>query len=187
LVSEQVLYGEKLQGASDVMKSKALEACSMLIWAEKRELGNQNARQDLEIELFTDKSFDAPPQSRRVGKTMGRAELARSVYKSCVGLTRSQSEDWTKTVLEEISAALVRGEHVKLRGFGAFCVRAKRKRMGRNPRTGDEAPITARRVLTFKASRTFIATINREAEHIQASDASESGEQTVLANARDRF
>ncbi len=62
--------------------------------------------------------------------------------------------------LEEISEALVRGESVKLRSFGLFSVRAKRERIGRNPRTGVEAPISSRRVLTFKPSPVLSAAIN---------------------------
>jgi integration host factor subunit alpha len=62
--------------------------------------------------------------------------------------------------LEEITDALVRGETVKLRSFGLFLVRAKRQRIGRNPRTGVEVPITPRRVLTFKPSPVLCATVN---------------------------
>jgi integration host factor subunit alpha len=62
--------------------------------------------------------------------------------------------------LEEISAALVRGETVKLRSFGLFAVRSKRERIGRNPRTGVEVPIKPRRVLTFKPSPVLLAALN---------------------------
>jgi integration host factor subunit alpha len=57
---------------------------------------------------------------------------------------------------------LVRGEAIKLRAFGTFKVRTKRQRIGRNPKTGVEAPITARRVMTFKASPVLIARVNGE-------------------------
>lgn len=63
---------------------------------------------------------------------------------------------------EEICEALVRGETVKLRAFGTFKVRTKRQRIGRNPKTGVEAPIGARRVMTFKASPVLIAHVNGE-------------------------
>jgi integration host factor subunit alpha len=62
--------------------------------------------------------------------------------------------------LDEIADALVRGEAVKLRSFGLFSVRAKRERIGRNPRTGVEAPIKSRRVLTFKPSPVLCASVN---------------------------
>ena len=61
-----------------------------------------------------------------------------------------------------MSAALSRGESVKLRGFGTFNVRAKNPRIGRNPKTGAEYPITARRVLTFKPSPRLVAAVNGE-------------------------
>jgi integration host factor subunit alpha len=64
--------------------------------------------------------------------------------------------------LDEISAALVRGETVKLRSFGLFSVRSKRERIGRNPRTGIEVPIKPRRVLTFRPSPVLVAAINGE-------------------------
>lgn len=61
---------------------------------------------------------------------------------------------------DEISEALLRGESVKLRSFGTFNVRDKRERIGRNPKTGVEATITPRRVLTFKASPVLVAHVN---------------------------
>ena len=63
-------------------------------------------------------------------------------------------------VLQEMAAALERGEPVKLTGFGVFGVRFKRERVGRNPKTGFETPIPARRVLTFKASGILKRKIN---------------------------
>ena len=63
---------------------------------------------------------------------------------------------------DEASEALVRGEPVKLRSFGKFNVRSKRERVGRNPKTGEEATVTPRRVLTFKASPVLVARINGE-------------------------
>ncbi len=78
------------------------------------------------------------------------------------GLTRNEARDMVEATLEAVSAALVRGEAVKLRGFGTFNVRAKRPRIGRNPKTGQEYPITARRVLTFKPSPRLVAAVNGE-------------------------
>ncbi len=62
--------------------------------------------------------------------------------------------------LDEVAEALVRGDSVKLRSFGLFSVRAKRERVGRNPRTGVEVPIKPRRVLTFKPSPVLFALVN---------------------------
>ena len=95
--------------------------------------------------------------------TITRVELLDAVYNACPTLSRAQARDLFEMTLEEIVGALVRNDPVKLRAFGAFTLRSKRERVGRNPRTGVEAKITARRVLTFKASPTLIAKINGDA------------------------
>jgi integration host factor subunit alpha len=85
------------------------------------------------------------------GKTLTRADLAEAVYRK-VGLSRSESAQLVESVLDEICAAIVRGEDVKLSSFATFHVREKNERIGRNPKTGEEVPISPRRVMTFKAS-----------------------------------
>jgi integration host factor subunit alpha len=94
------------------------------------------------------------------GKTTTRADLLDAVYAACPSLSRAQARDLFEMTLEEIVGAFLRDEPVKLRSFGAFNVRAKRERIGRNPRNGVEATINARRVLTFKASPTLVARVN---------------------------
>ena len=89
-----------------------------------------------------------------------RAALREAVYHCCVGLSRRQARHLVDATLEEICEALARGESVKLRAFGTFNVRAKRARVGRNPKTGVNAVITPRRVLTFKASPVLVAKVN---------------------------
>jgi integration host factor subunit alpha len=84
-------------------------------------------------------------------RTVTRADLSDAVYQE-VGLSRSESEKLVDSVLNEISDALVRGEKVKLPSFGSFMIRQKGERVGRNPKTGEEAPILPRRVLIFRAS-----------------------------------
>ena len=84
-------------------------------------------------------------------KTLTRADLAEAVYHE-VGLARKTSADLVDEVLEEVSKTLERGEMVKLSSFGNFSVRAKKQRMGRNPKTGEEVPITPRKVVGFRAS-----------------------------------
>ncbi len=84
-------------------------------------------------------------------RTVTRANLSEAVYQE-VGLSRSESAELVDSVLHEISDALVRGETIKLSSFGSFMVRQKGERVGRNPKTGDEAPILPRRVLVFRAS-----------------------------------
>lgn len=86
-----------------------------------------------------------------------------AVYTSCPALSRAQAKQIFEMALEEITDALVRGEPVKLRSFGLFTVRAKRERVGRNPRTGVEVPITPRRVLTFKPSPVLCAAVDQAA------------------------
>ena len=84
-------------------------------------------------------------------KTLTRADLTESVYRN-IGLSRNESSDLVETVLEEICACLVAGEEVKLSSFGTFSVQSKNERVGRNPKTGIEAVITPRRVLSFRPS-----------------------------------
>ncbi len=97
------------------------------------------------------------------GNTLTRAALREAVYACCPTLSRSEARKILDTAFEEICEALVRGEQVKLRSFGTFNIRSKRGRVGRNPKTGVEAPITPRKVLTFKASPVLVAHINGEA------------------------
>ncbi len=83
--------------------------------------------------------------------TVTRADIAEYVYEE-VGLSRSESADFVDSVLDEISDALVDGEAVKISLFGSFSTRQKAERIGRNPKTGVEVPISPRNVLTFRAS-----------------------------------
>ena len=85
------------------------------------------------------------------GKTLTRADLSESVYQK-VGLSRAESSNLVESVLEEICQAAVRGEDIKLSSFGTFAVRSKNERIGRNPKTGEEVPITPRRVMVFRPS-----------------------------------
>jgi integration host factor subunit alpha len=84
-------------------------------------------------------------------KTLTRMDLAEAVHAE-VGLSRNESADLVEAVLTHISDALVRGESVKISSFGTFSVRDKTARVGRNPKTGEEVPISPRRVLTFRPS-----------------------------------
>ena len=84
-------------------------------------------------------------------KTLTRMDLSESVFRE-VGLSRNESADLVESVLEKISASLVAGEQVKISSFGTFSIPPKNARVGRNPKTGEEAPIPPRRVLTFRPS-----------------------------------
>ena len=76
-------------------------------------------------------------------KTLTRMDLSESVFRE-VGLSRNESADLVESVLEKISASLVAGEQVKISSFGTFSIRQKNARVGRNPKTGEEAPIPPR-------------------------------------------
>jgi integration host factor subunit alpha len=84
--------------------------------------------------------------------TLTKAELAELLFEQ-VGLNKREAKDMVETYFGEIRDALVRGAEVKLSGFGNFQLRDKPQRPGRNPKTGEEIPITARRVVTFHASQ----------------------------------
>lgn len=84
--------------------------------------------------------------------TLTKAELAELLFER-VGLNKREAKDMVEAFFEEIARALQNGESVKLSGFGNFQLRDKPQRPGRNPKTGEEIPITARRVVTFHASQ----------------------------------
>ena len=94
------------------------------------------------------------------GKTLTRADLAEAVVRK-VGLPRNESQELVELVLSEISSSLARGEQVKLSSFGSFGIRQKGERMGRNPKTGEEVPITPRKVLVFRPSNIMKDRINQ--------------------------
>ena len=84
-------------------------------------------------------------------KTLTRMDLTEAVFRE-VGLSRNDSSALVDTVLQHVSDALANGEQVKISSFGTFSVRDKNARIGRNPKTGEEVPISPRRVLTFRPS-----------------------------------
>ncbi len=84
--------------------------------------------------------------------TVTRADLAEALYKE-IGLSRSESAVLVESVFDNIIGALLKGENVKLAGFGTFSLRDKKERVGRNLKTGQAVPISSRRVLVFKASQ----------------------------------
>ncbi len=86
-----------------------------------------------------------------MSKTITRADLGESIYQQ-VGLSRNESAALVEMVLDEISKQLIDGKTVKISSFGSFSVRQKKERIGRNPKTGVEVPITPRKVLVFRAS-----------------------------------
>ncbi len=104
---------------------------------------------------------DAPhDDAERGAKTMTKAELAEALFDR-LGLNKREAKDMVDGFFDEIRQALERGESVKLSGFGNFQLRDKPQRPGRNPKTGEEIAITARRVVTFHASQKLKAAVAR--------------------------
>ncbi len=92
-------------------------------------------------------------------RTLTRADLMEAVF-NAVGMSRNESAQMVEDILDELCTALMRGETVKLSSFGTFQVRQKSRRVGRNPKTGDEVPIAPRRVLVFRPSHVLKLQIN---------------------------
>jgi integration host factor subunit alpha len=88
-----------------------------------------------------------------------KADLVEKVFKK-VGFSKNQAMEIVETVFETIKEVLERGEKIKISGFGNFALRNKKTRVGRNPKTGQTIEISARRVVTFKASPVLKARIN---------------------------
>ena len=101
-------------------------------------------------------------------KTITRADLAEAVYAQ-VGLSRNESADLVEQLLDEMMAALTSGDNVKISSFGSFSIREKGERIGRNPKTGVEVPISPRKVLVFKASHVMKEKINNATQSAQES------------------
>jgi integration host factor subunit alpha len=93
-----------------------------------------------------------PSCDKGVSMTLTKAELSDLLFEK-VGLNKREAKDLVDTFFEEIRTALAQGDSVKLSGFGNFQLRTKPQRPGRNPKTGEEIPISARRVVTFHASQ----------------------------------
>ena len=92
--------------------------------------------------------------------TLTKADLADFLFEK-VGLNKREAKEMVETFFEEIRAALENGDSVKLSGFGNFQLRNKPQRPGRNPKTGEEIPITARRVVTFHARQKLKALVEK--------------------------
>ncbi|MCH2546760.1 MAG: integration host factor subunit alpha [Alphaproteobacteria bacterium] len=92
-------------------------------------------------------------------KTLTRADLSAVVYRD-LGLSLSESTQLVDAVLEEMILALEEDDSLKLSSFGTFSVRTKKQRIGRNPKTGIEVPITPRAVISFNASNILKADVN---------------------------
>ena len=88
-----------------------------------------------------------------------KADIADQIHIK-LGLNKSEAKEFVDLFFEELRLALEAGDHIKLSGFGNFDLRDKSERPGRNPKTGEEAPINARRVVTFKSGQKLRAKID---------------------------
>lgn len=92
---------------------------------------------------------------------MTKADIVERVYQK-IGFSKKESSDLVEQVFNHIKTTLEKGEKVKISGFGNFIIREKHERIGRNPQTGDQIKISARRVLTFRPSQVLKAMLNGE-------------------------
>lgn len=104
--------------------------------------------------------------------TLTKAELAEMLFEQ-VGLNKREAKDMVESFFDEVKDALVTGDGVKLSGFGNFQLRDKPERPGRNPKTGEEIPITARRVVTFHSSQKLKALVENNFDRSKRAAASE--------------
>ena len=93
-------------------------------------------------------------------KTLTRMDLSEAVFRE-MGLSRNESAQLVESVIQLMSDALAEGEQVKISSFGTFSVRSKSERLGRNPKTGEEVPISPRRVLSFRPSHLMKDRVSR--------------------------
>lgn len=93
--------------------------------------------------------------------TMTKADIVEKVYQK-IGFSKKEASELVEMVFNELKSTLEKGDKVKISGFGNFIVRGKKERVGRNPQTGDQITISARRVLTFRPSQVLKALLNGE-------------------------
>ena len=95
---------------------------------------------------------------------MTKADLAETLFEE-LGLNKREAKEFVELFFEEVRSALETGDPVKLSGFGNFELRNKRERPGRNPKTGEEIPISARRVVTFRPGQKLRSRVDESARN----------------------
>ena len=100
---------------------------------------------------------------------MTKAEITERIFNK-VGFSKKESSDIVELVFDTIKETLEKGDKIKISGFGNFVVRDKRPRIGRNPQTGQEIEISARRVITFRPSQVLKAALNKGHSASEASE-----------------
>ena len=93
--------------------------------------------------------------------TMTKSDIVEKVYEK-IGFSKKEASEFVEMVFGIIKNKLIDGEKVKISGFGKFEVRKKKSRIGRNPQTGDQITISARKVLNFNPSQVLKATLNNQ-------------------------
>ncbi len=111
---------------------------------------------------------------------MTKADIIESVYEK-VGFSKKEAAEIVEMVFDTIKETLERGEKIKISGFGNFIVRDKKSRVGRNPQTGEEIEISARRVLTFRPSQVLKNALNASAEEAEAAARAAANAPTALS------
>ena len=107
--------------------------------------------------------------------TVTKMELANLLFDE-LGLNKREAKEFVELFFEEIRSALENGDNVKFSGFGSFSVRDKPQRPGRNPKTGEEIPVSARRVVTYKASQKIK---DRVADNVKMLEKTSVGQMTT--------
>jgi len=102
------------------------------------------------------------PDDKQSKATMTKADIIEAVYENLNTHSKKEAADIVETVFQVMKDTLGNGEKIKISGFGNFVVRQKNARIGRNPQTGEEITISARRVLTFKPSQVLKSALNQE-------------------------
>lgn len=108
--------------------------------------------------------------------TVTKADIVEKVYEK-IGFSKKEASELVELVFNSLKETLEKGEKVKISGFGNFVVRGKNERVGRNPQTGEQIKISARRVLTFRPSQVLKAMLNgEEYEHLIGKEDEEDDE-----------
>lgn len=92
--------------------------------------------------------------------TMTKADIVEAIYEK-IGFSKKESAEIVEMVFDTMKGTLEKGEKIKISGFGNFVVRSKKPRIGRNPQTGEEIEISARKVLTFRPSQVLKSALNK--------------------------
>lgn len=105
-------------------------------------------------------SGSSPPPRPKKSSRVTKAELAEVVHQQVEGVTKAQAAELVSLIFETLKETLGRGQKIKISGFGNFCLRDKKDRTGRNPKTAEPMTIRGRRVLTFRPSHLLREELN---------------------------